>query len=162
MKKETGILLVAWIIDVVFAALATLWMCFVGYVDEKSSVLIFFTLLVLGFFLYSPFLGIPAKSNKKSGWGSNILGLLMAVLLAFGIRIFAYEPYNIPSGSMFPTLLIGDHLFISKFSYGYSRHSFPFSLPVIPHGRVFEKMPEIGDVVVFRVTPEMIPRTKTG
>ena len=87
---------------------------------------------------------------------SSLCGFFGAVWLALVLRSLTFEPYNIPSGSMFPTLLIGDHLFISKFSYGYSRHSFPFSLPVIPHGRVFEKMPKIGDVVVFRVTPEMI------
>ena len=58
---------------------------------------------------------------------------------------------------MFPTLLVGDHLFISKYAYGYSRHSFPYSLPLIPKGRIFEKNPKVGDVVVFRVTPELMP-----
>ena len=65
-------------------------------------------------------------------------------------RTFAYEPFNIPSGSMLPTLLIGDYLFVSKFSYGYSKHSLPFSLPLIP-GRVLETVPERGDVMVFKL-----------
>lgn len=97
------------------------------------------------------------KEEGKEGVVSQIVGLMAAVLLALCIRSFAYEPYNIPSGSMFPTLLIGDHLFISKYTYGYSRHSFPFSLPLIPTGRIFDKKPQLGDVVVFRVTPQIIP-----
>ena len=88
---------------------------------------------------------------------SSIMGLLFAVFLALVLRSFTFEPYNIPSGSMFPTLLVGDHLFISKYAYGYSRHSFPFSLPLIPQGRIFSKNPKVGDVVVFRVTPELMP-----
>lgn len=75
--------------------------------------------------------------------------VVMAVLIAVGFRTFAYEPFNIPSGSMIPTLLIGDYLFVSKFSYGYSRHSLPFSLPLIP-GRVLATLPERGDVAVFK------------
>lgn len=97
------------------------------------------------------------KETKKSGFLAQVWGFGLAILLALVIRTFAYEPYNIPSGSMFPTLLIGDHLFISKYTYGYSRHSFPFSLPLIPKGRIFEKSPKLGDVVVFRVTPQIMP-----
>lgn len=87
--------------------------------------------------------------NKKgfwSGWG----GLVVAVLLALTIRSCAYEPYNIPSSSMVPTLLVGDYLFISKYPYGYSRHSFPFSLPFVPKGRIFANPPKTGDIVVFK------------
>ncbi len=62
----------------------------------------------------------------------------------------AYEPFNIPSGSMIPTLLVGDYLFVSKFSYGYSRHSLPFSLPLIPN-RIFFTEPKRGDVMVFKL-----------
>lgn len=102
------------------------------------------------------------KEKTKSSTLSHIGGFLMAVFLALLIRSFAFEPYNIPSGSMFPTLLVGDHLFISKYTYGYSRHSFPFSLPIIPKGRVFEKKPNLGDVVVFRVTPEIMPSLATS
>ncbi len=73
-----------------------------------------------------------------------------AVLIALAIRYFAYEPFNIPSGSMKPTLLVGDYLFVSKFSYGYSRYSLPWGLPLI-EGRVLARNPERGDVVVFKL-----------
>ena len=72
-----------------------------------------------------------------------------AVLIALVARTFVIEPFNIPSGSMVPTLLIGDYLFVSKWSYGYSRHSFPFSVPPFS-GRIFESAPNRGDVVVFK------------
>ena len=75
--------------------------------------------------------------------------IVIAVLIALGIRTFAFEPFNIPSGSMIPTLLIGDYLFVSKFSYGYTNYSFPFSPPLF-EGRVFGSLPERGDVAVFR------------
>ncbi|MEQ8356764.1 MAG: signal peptidase I [Kiloniellaceae bacterium] len=74
--------------------------------------------------------------------------IIIAVLIAVGVRTFAYEPFNIPSGSMEPTLLVGDYLFVSKFSYGYSRHSIPFGLPLFK-GRVLSSEPEVGDVAVF-------------
>ena len=61
------------------------------------------------------------NGEKSSGW----FGLLVAVLAALTVRSCAFEPYNIPSSSMVPTLLIGDYLFISKYPYGYSKHSFP-------------------------------------
>lgn len=75
--------------------------------------------------------------------------VVYAVVIAVGIRTLAYEPFSIPSGSMIPTLLIGDYLFVSKFSYGYSRHSLPFSLPLFK-GRVLGSVPERGDVAVFK------------
>ena len=78
----------------------------------------------------------------------------MAVLLALIIRSLAFEPYHIPSSSMVPTLLVGDYLFTTKFDYGYSRHSFPFSLPIIPRGRLFYVQPQRGDVVIFKKPPE--------
>jgi signal peptidase I len=102
------------------------------------------------------------KEKTKGSFLSQVGGLGLAVLLALVLRSFTFEPYNIPSGSMFPTLLVGDHLFISKYAYGYSRHSFPFSLPLIPKGRIFEKKPKLGDVVVFRVTPELMPSAETS
>lgn len=86
------------------------------------------------------------KQGFWSGWG----GLIIAVFAALTIRSCAYEPYNIPSSSMVPTLLIGDYLFISKYPYGYSRHSFPLSVPLIPTGRLFGKEPKQGDVVIFK------------
>lgn len=81
--------------------------------------------------------------------GDTYRTIVVAVLIALGVRTFAYEPFNIPSGSMKPTLLIGDYLFVSKFSYGYSRHSFPWSFPPFK-GRILESEPERGDVVVFK------------
>lgn len=91
------------------------------------------------------------KEKKAGGFWSNAFGLTLAVLAALGIRSLLIEPYNIPSSSMVPTLLIGDYLFISKYTYGYSKHSFPLSLPLIPQGRLFASAPERGDVVVFKV-----------
>jgi signal peptidase I len=80
----------------------------------------------------------------------TIRTIIYAVLIAIVVRTFAYEPFNIPSGSMKPTLLIGDYLFVSKTSYGYSRHSFPFSWPVFS-GRIWSSPVERGDVVVFKL-----------
>ena len=87
---------------------------------------------------------------KASGWGETIRTVVYAVLIALVVRTFAYEPFNIPSGSMKPTLLVGDYLFVSKFSYGYSRYSLPLSLPLISD-RVLANQPERGDVVVFKL-----------
>lgn len=89
-------------------------------------------------------------SKTKGGFGETLRTVVYAVLIAVGIRTVAYEPFNIPSESMLPTLLVGDYLFVSKFSYGYSRHSLPFSLPLIP-GRIFERAPQRGDVAVFKL-----------
>ena len=90
-------------------------------------------------------------SKKKSGvFGETLRTVVYAVLIALGIRIFAYEPFNIPSGSMIPTLLIGDYLFVSKFSYGYSRYSLPLGLPLFD-GRILNSEPERGDVAVFKL-----------
>ena len=75
---------------------------------------------------------------------------LIAVVLALLIRTFMYEPFNIPSGSMKPTLEIGDYLFVQKPAYGYSKHSFPFSFAPI-EGRIWEKAPQRGDIVVFKL-----------
>jgi len=89
-------------------------------------------------------------TKKKSGWGESIRTILYAGLIAIGIRSIAFEPFNIPSGSMIPTLLVGDYLFVSKYSYGYSRHSFPFS-PNLFSGRILGSMPQRGDVAVFKL-----------
>lgn len=90
------------------------------------------------------------KETEKSTLINNLIGLCLAVIAALGIRSILIEPYNIPSSSMVPTLLIGDYLFITKYPYGYSKHSFPFSLPIIPKGRLFGKEPERGDIVIFK------------
>lgn len=75
---------------------------------------------------------------------------LIAVFLAVLIRTFLYEPFNIPSGSMLPTLEIGDYLFVNKPAYGYSRYSFPFGFAPL-EGRIWDKAPERGDVIVFKL-----------
>ena len=79
----------------------------------------------------------------------NFKTLFYALIIALFIRSFFFQPFYIPSSSMEPNLLIGDRLFVSKYSYGYSRHSFPFS-PKILNKRYFAKMPDRGDVVVFK------------
>lgn len=89
------------------------------------------------------------EKKKKSFWGET-KGLIIAVLIALAIRSLLFEPYNIPSGSMIPTLNIGDYLFATKYSYGYSKHAFPMSMPIVPHGRIFAKMPKRGDVIIFK------------
>jgi signal peptidase I len=91
-------------------------------------------------------------TKKKSGGGvvDTVKTVVYAVLIALVVRTVAYEPFNIPSGSMVPTLLVGDYLFVSKFSYGYSRYSLPFGLPLFS-GRIFFHPPNRGDVVVFKL-----------
>lgn len=88
--------------------------------------------------------------KKTGGWLESVKTILYAALIAIGIRTVAFEPFNIPSGSMIPTLLVGDYLFVSKFSYGYSRHSMPFS-PNLFSGRIFGSLPRRGDVAVFKL-----------
>jgi len=81
---------------------------------------------------------------------SNLKSVLLAIFIAILIRSFIFEPFNIPSGSMKPNLLVGDFIFVSKWSYGYSKHSLPFSIPLIPR-KIFNKYPSRGDVVVFKI-----------
>ena len=90
--------------------------------------------------------------SKKSSIFSNLKSIIIAIFIALLIRSFIFEPFNIPSGSMKPNLLVGDFIFVSKYSYGFSKHSLPFSAPVIS-GKIFSNVPERGDVVVFK-TPE--------
>ena len=81
------------------------------------------------------------------------LAWLLGILLLPGpliVRTFIAQPYNMPSGSMMPTMLIGDYFFVSKFAYGYTRYSLPFSPPVISR-RIFAAEPQRGDLVVFRL-----------
>jgi signal peptidase I len=94
-----------------------------------------------------------ADKNSILDWfKSNFLSLFYAILIAIIIRTFFFQAFFIPSSSMEPTLLVGDRIFVSKFSYGYSKHSFPFSLPLI-NERVLFSEPERGDIIVFK-TPE--------
>ena len=79
----------------------------------------------------------------------NIKTLFYALIIAIIIRSFFLQPFYIPSSSMEPSLLVGDRLFVTKYSYGYSKHSFPFSPPVFK-GRINFKKPSRGDVVVFK------------
>ncbi len=88
--------------------------------------------------------------NEKGEISEFAKTAIIAVLLALLIRTFLYEPFNIPSGSMFPTLLVGDYLFVSKPAYGYSKHSIPFGLADF-EGRVMRDEPKRGDVVVFKL-----------
>ena len=89
------------------------------------------------------------KVLSKSWIKSNFLTLLYALLIALLIRTFLFQPFFIPSSSMEPGLLIGDRLFASKYDYGYSKHSFPFSLGPISD-RILANEPERGDVVIFK------------
>ena len=88
--------------------------------------------------------------SKDGGLWETVKTVIIAIAIAMLIRTVAYEPFNIPSGSMKPTLLVGDYLFVSKFSFGYSRYSLPFGLPLIP-GRIMFTEPERGDVAVFKL-----------
>ena len=87
--------------------------------------------------------------EKEESLADTIKTIVYAILIAVVIRSLWFEPFKIPSGSMYPTLYIGDYLFVSKYTYGYSRHSFPFSLPLFK-GRIWKDVPNRGDVVVFK------------
>ncbi len=87
------------------------------------------------------------KTNAAREWFNTIF---YGGLIAIAFRSLLLEPFNIPSGSMIPTLHVGDHLFVQKWSYGYSRYSFPFGSWRLWNGRFGGNDPETGDVVVFR------------
>lgn len=92
----------------------------------------------------------PQEKKDKYSWDETIRTVLIAFVLALAFRSLAFEPFHIPSASMKSNLLIGDYLFVSKYTYGYSRYSFPFGLPLFK-GRIMElDEPQRGDVVVFR------------
>jgi len=92
----------------------------------------------------------PAEKQEKpeSAW-SLARFFLTLIIFAWALRSLIIQPFNIPSGSMLPTLYIGDYLVVAKWPYGYSRYSFPFGFPSFG-GRIFAQLPERGDVVVFR------------
>lgn len=90
------------------------------------------------------------EAQEKEDWGELGRTAVIAVLLALLIRTFLFEPFNIPSGSMIPNLLVGDYLFVTKYSYGYSRYSFPFGIAGFS-GRIAAEEPQRGDVIVFRL-----------
>ena len=96
---------------------------------------------------------VSEKAEKKQNalW-ENIKVIVQALVLAMIIRTVLFQPFTIPSGSMMPTLLVGDYIFVNKFAYGYSKYSLPFA-PDLFSGRVFGSEPKRGDVVVFRFPP---------
>jgi len=91
--------------------------------------------------------------RKEGGIGETVRVIVHALIIALVIRTFLFQPFNIPSGSMKETLLVGDYLFVSKYSYGYSHYSLPFSPPLFS-GRIWASPPNRGDVVVFRLPRE--------
>jgi len=98
-------------------------------------------------------MSVAEKSEKKSGGLGEIVSVIIqALLLAMVIRTLLFQPFSIPSGSMRPTLLEGDYLFVTKWSYGFSHYSLPFS-PDIFSGRIWGSEPKRGDVVVFKFPP---------
>jgi signal peptidase I len=90
------------------------------------------------------------KDASEGGFAEVVKVCAQALLIAVVIRTLIFQPFNIPSGSMEDTLLVGDYLFVNKFSYGYSHHSLPFSPPIFK-GRVLGDVPERGDIAVFKV-----------
>jgi signal peptidase I len=95
-------------------------------------------------------MSMATKQKQESGFVETVRVIFHALLIALVIRTFLFQPFNIPSGSMKNTLLVGDYLFVSKFSYGYSRFSLPFS-PNLFEGRIWDEAPTRGDVVVFKL-----------
>src|SRR4029450_10646119 len=95
--------------------------------------------------------GQQHMSRQSTGsFMETVRTIIYAVLIAIVVRTVGYEPFNIPSGSMKPTLLIGDYLFVAKWSYGYSRYSLPLGLDLFG-GRIFASSPQRGDVAVFKL-----------
>src|SRR6516165_6042903 len=96
---------------------------------------------------------MSVSTDRKRNEGGLVEGgrvIIHALIIALVIRTLLFQPFNIPSGSMKATLLIGDYLFVSKYSYGYSHYPLPLSPPLFS-GRVFGSEPQRGDVVVFRL-----------
>jgi signal peptidase I len=90
------------------------------------------------------------QKRKEGGFAETARVVFHALIIALVIRTFLFQPFNIPSGSMKATLLVGDYLFVSKYSYGYTHYSLPGSPPLFS-GRFFGSTPQRGDVVVFRL-----------
>jgi signal peptidase I len=99
------------------------------------------------------YMSVTSSTKSEGSLGETIRVIVHALLIALVIRTFLFQPFNIPSGSMKATLLVGDYLFVSKYSYGYSHYSFPLSPPLFS-GRVFGSEPARGDIVVFRLPRE--------
>jgi signal peptidase I len=132
----------------------------IGIAEPLSEVLTL--VLSLGIVILAAWAGIATMLMlaRVQGFGfwrtffnfgvASIVGAIpIAILIALSIRTFLFQPFSIPSASMMPTLLVGDYMFASKFDYGYTRYSLPFSPPLFG-GRIFASEPQRGDVVVFR------------
>ena len=134
---------------------------FAGAIDESAllsgqrwSASLVLAVLVTIFFIWALVATIAMFAHVEGiglarALACYALMLLAGFVLQLTIRTFLFQPFNIPSGAMQPTLLVGDHLFASKYAYGYSQYSLPFSLAPFT-GRMFASDPERGDVVVFR------------
>lgn len=94
--------------------------------------------------------GTKVRSKDEGGIGETIKVVVQALLIALVVRTLLFQPFNIPSGSLIPTLLVGDYLFVSKYTYGYSKHSMPFSPPLFA-GRIWGAEPKRGDIAVFKL-----------
>jgi len=90
-----------------------------------------------------------SSGETSEGFGEIVKTVVYALLIALIFRVFLFQPFSIPSSSMKPTLLIGDYLFVSKYAYGYSKNSIPFSPPLFD-GRIWFTPPKRGDVIVFK------------
>jgi signal peptidase I len=89
------------------------------------------------------------KKREDEGWAENVKTIVYALLIALVLRTLLFQPFHIPSESMVPTLLTGDYIFASKFTYGYSRHSMPLSPPLFD-GRILGRDPQRGEIAVFK------------
>jgi signal peptidase I len=136
----------------------------VGAVAGRGGALDSVPLLVAVFSLWSLVVFL-LMLGRVQGFGffrtilTYLLNTVLGLVIAFFIRGFLYQPFNIPSSSMRPTLVVGDYVFVSKFTYGYSRYSFPFS-ERLPSGRLFAAPPAPGDVVVFRAPKDAVDYVK--
>ncbi|MDD2867561.1 signal peptidase I [Neomegalonema sp.] len=92
----------------------------------------------------------PREQGRRETLGEFVRTIVYALLIALAFRVVLFQPFSIPSGSMKSTLLVGDYLFVSKYAYGYSRYSLPFS-PDLFSGRILAREPERGDVIVFKL-----------
>jgi signal peptidase I len=92
----------------------------------------------------------PQKSGAAAEFVEIVKTVVYALLIALFLRVLLFQPFTIPSASMEPTLLEGDYIIVSKYSYGYSRHSIPFSPPLFS-GRIMDRAPQRGDIVVFKL-----------
>ncbi|MGE0597627.1 MAG: signal peptidase I [Hyphomonadaceae bacterium] len=95
-----------------------------------------------------------SSSPAMSVFWENVRTIIYALALAMAVRFTIAQPFRIPSGSMQPTLEVGDYIVVTKWSYGYGRYSFAPLEGLLPHGRLFGRAPERGDVVVFRPASE--------